>query len=122
MDTQIQQTTVSQQIRLPQDDPPINRLWRPLFAYQYVIVCLFDFMMFPLMTMIWSYYNGVQWGGWEPLTLKGSGLYHLAAGGVIGVSSYARGLDTALRNKLVAQLNMNSEEQLQNDTKSTGKK
>lgn len=59
--------------------------------------------------MIWAYYHGVQWPGWEPLTLKGSGLYHLAAGGVIGVSTYTRGIDTTLRNTLVAKLNMNGE-------------
>jgi hypothetical protein len=59
------------------------------------------------MTMLWAYFHGASWGGWEPLTLKGSGLYHLAAGGVIGVSTWTRGIDTALRNKLGASINTN---------------
>lgn len=65
--------------------------WRPLMATQYMIVCITDFIIFP---MLWS---GIQIQAhlpmtqWEPLTLKSTGLYHLAMGAIMGVAAWTRG-------------------------------
>ena len=68
----------------------IKNKWRPMMAWMYMIVCLFDFVVFPAG---WSWYLGelgqpiVQW---QPLTLQGAGFFHLAMGGVIGVTAWKR--------------------------------
>lgn len=66
--------------------------WRPAMAWMYLVVCLFDFIIAPVMwTGVQFYYHGpavaIQW---QPLTLIGGGLFHLAMGGVLGITSYGR--------------------------------
>jgi hypothetical protein len=68
----------------------INR-WRPAMAWQYLTVCLFDFMLAPIMLTIWSAYTGQPYQSWDPLTIRGAGLYHIAMGAVVGVTVWSRG-------------------------------
>ena len=37
---------------------------------------------------------------WDPLTLQGAGLYHIAMGAVLGVAAWTRGKEKIVRNKL----------------------
>lgn len=60
-------------------------------AYQYLVVCIFDFILFPLITMAYFYFTGGVYIPWFPLTLGESGFYHLAMGAVLGVSAWTRG-------------------------------
>ena len=60
-------------------------------AYQYLFVCLFDFIVFPLITILISTYANVDYIQWDPITLKESGFYHLAMGAIIGVAAWTRG-------------------------------
>jgi hypothetical protein len=75
---------------LPSNDW-ISAKWRPMMGWMYMTVCIFDFIIFP---MLWS---GTQVSihqtvtEWEPLTLKGSGLFHMAMGAVLGVAAWSRG-------------------------------
>lgn len=62
-------------------------------AWQYMMVCLFDFILAPLVLMIFSYVTNTGYIAWEPLTLKMSGYYHMAMGAIIGVSAWTRGLE-----------------------------
>lgn len=57
-------------------------------AWQYLFVCLFDFVLAPALQTI--FHTGMQW---EPLTLQGSGLYHMSMGAVIGAASWTRGVE-----------------------------
>lgn len=75
----------------------IKQYWRPLMAYQYLIVCLFDFIFFPLLTMALSKYTGIEYKPWDPLTLKESGYYHMAMGAVLGVAAWTRGYEKIKR-------------------------
>jgi hypothetical protein len=56
-----------------------------------MLVCTFDFVIAPV---LWSIVQALYKGGvnvqWQPLTLQGAGLFHLAMGAIIGVSSYGR--------------------------------
>ena len=66
--------------------------WRPAMAWMYLCVCSFDFIVAPILwTGVQLYYHGpataVQW---QPLTLQGGGLFHIAMGAVLGISSYGR--------------------------------
>ena len=69
----------------------MNSKWRPACGWMYIVVCLFDFMLAPI---LWSITQAVFHGGvnvqWQPLTLQGAGLFHVAMGAIIGVSAYGR--------------------------------
>jgi hypothetical protein len=69
----------------------MNSKWRPMMGWMYMLVCTMDFVMFPI---LWSLLQSVSHGSvnsqWQPLTLQGAGLFHIAMGAVIGVSAYGR--------------------------------
>lgn len=69
----------------------INKKWRPLMAFVYMITCTCDFVIFPV---LWSLLQALSHGQvtsqWQPLTLQGAGLYHIAMGAVLGVAAYGR--------------------------------
>jgi hypothetical protein len=65
-------------------------------AYQYFAVCLFDFIIFPALTMIVAKYTG-EYVQWNPITLKESGFYHMAMGAIVGVAAWTRGLEKVRR-------------------------
>lgn len=72
----------------------INKRWRPAMGWMYMAVCIFDFILFPIG------FTGVQFWEtqaandafrqWQPLTLQGAGLFHLAMGAVLGIAAYGR--------------------------------
>jgi len=57
----------------------------------YMLTCTFDFVIAPI---LWSILQAVQGGQvtnqWQPLTLQGAGLYHIAMGAVLGIAAYGR--------------------------------
>jgi hypothetical protein len=63
----------------------IKQYWRPAIAWQYLAVCIFDFIIFPATYM---YFSQQQW---NPITLKEGGFYHLAMAAIIGVAAWTRG-------------------------------
>lgn len=69
----------------------INRTWRPLMACQYMLVCIADFFLFPI---AWSalqvYASGSVTTPWQPITLQGAAVYHLAMGAILGIAAYGR--------------------------------
>jgi hypothetical protein len=69
----------------------INTKWRPAMGWLYMVTCFVDFVIFPI---LWSVLQTVQGGQvtsqWNPLTLQGAGLYHIAMGAVLGIAAYGR--------------------------------
>ena len=65
--------------------------WRPLSAYTYMLIVLFDFIVAPILWVAVHVYYNYPIIAYEPLTLKSGGMFHLAMGAVMGVSSYTRG-------------------------------
>lgn len=78
--------------RAVQQETWINTKWRPMMGYTYMITCITDFIIFPI---LWSLLQAISGGqvtaSWEPLTLKSGGLYHLAMGAVLGIAAWSRG-------------------------------
>ena len=73
----------------PQEDWMARR-WRPMMGWMYMVVCTFDFMVAPI---LWSVLQTVLHQTitqWNPLTLQGAGLFHVAMGAVLGVAAYGR--------------------------------
>lgn len=73
----------------------IQKKWRPMMAMMYMIVCIFDFILFPIGFTIVQFWeaNSVndQFRQWQPLTLIGAGLFHMAMGAVLGITAWSRG-------------------------------
>jgi hypothetical protein len=71
--------------------------WRPAIAWQYFVVCLFDFIIAPLLFAWLSHHTGAPYVQWDPLTLKESGFYHMSMGAIIGVAAWTRGQEKIKR-------------------------
>lgn len=69
----------------------INKKWRPAMGWIYMLTCTCDFVLFPV---LWSLLQALSKGQvtnqWQPLTLQGAGLYHIAMGAVLGIAAYGR--------------------------------
>ena len=72
----------------------MTKKWRPMMAIMYMICCLADFFLFPIMfTVVQFWETAVQndaFRQWVPITLQGGGLFHVAMGAVLGVAAYGR--------------------------------
>jgi hypothetical protein len=69
----------------------MNSKWRPMMGWMYMVVCFMDFVGFPVMwSLLQSIFHGNVSSQWQPLTLQGAGLFHIAMGAVIGISAYGR--------------------------------
>jgi len=69
----------------------INKKMRPMMGWIYMLTCTCDFVVFPV---LWSVLQAMSHGSvtsqWQPLTLQGAGLYHIAMGAVLGIAAYGR--------------------------------
>ena len=69
----------------------MNSKWRPAMGWMYMAVCSMDFVIFPIMwSLLQSLSHGQVTSQWQPLTLQGAGLFHIAMGGVLGLAAYGR--------------------------------
>ena len=69
----------------------MNSKWRPMMGWMYMSVCMCDFMLFPILwSLLQSLSNGMVNSQWQPLTLQGAGLFHIAMGAVLGIAAYGR--------------------------------
>lgn len=71
----------------------LARNWRPAMAWQYFAVCIFDFIVAPTLHTAAQFYSHQVITQWNPITLQGGALYHLAMAAIIGVYSYGRTLE-----------------------------
>ena len=69
----------------------MNSKWRPMMGWMYMVVCTCDFVIFPV---LWSLLHAVLHTAnmvqWNPLTLQGAGLFHIAMGAVLGIAAFGR--------------------------------
>ncbi|NBP16912.1 hypothetical protein EBU95_21450, partial [bacterium] len=69
----------------------MNSKWRPAMGWTYMGTCIFDFVLAPILwSLLQSVSNGSVQTQWQPLTLQGAGLYHIAMGAVLGIAAYGR--------------------------------
>ena len=65
--------------------------WRTSMGYLYMAVCAFDFIGFPILNGIMQYYSGIfPVTQWDPITLHGAGLFHVAMGAILGISAFTK--------------------------------
>lgn len=64
----------------------IKTQWRNAMAWVYMTICIFDFIVLPIVWL--SQQSAVQW---SPMTLEAAGTFHLAMAAVLGITSWSRG-------------------------------
>ena len=68
----------------------MNSKWRPMMGWIYMLTCITDFIIFPI---LWSMLQAAlkqPVTAWQPITLQGAGLFHLSMGAIIGVAAFGR--------------------------------
>ena len=75
-----------------------NNKWRPAMGWTYMVTCVMDFIVFPVAWNLLQASLGQPITQWNPLTLQGAGLYHMAMGAVVGVTAWQRSREKMARN------------------------
>ena len=79
-----------------QDEHWSKTYWRPAMGWLYMAICAFDFIIFPLLSIVLPIFKGIvgvdfPYTTWQPLTLSNGGLIHMAFGAILGVAAWTRG-------------------------------
>lgn len=62
-----------------------------------MITCVMDFIVFPVAWNLLQAALSQPITQWNPLTLQGAGLYHMAMGAVVGVTAWQRSQEKMAR-------------------------
>jgi hypothetical protein len=68
----------------------MNSKWRPMMGWMYMVVCMFDMIVFPILWSLLQTVTHTAITQWNPLTLQGAGLFHIAMGAVLGIAAFGR--------------------------------
>jgi hypothetical protein len=68
----------------------MNSKWRPMMGWMYMLVCTMDMVVFPVLWSLLQTTTGSPITQWNPLTLQGAGLFHIAMGAVLGIAAFGR--------------------------------
>jgi len=68
----------------------MNAKWRPMMGWMYMLVCTMDMVVFPVLWSLLQTMTHTQITQWQPLTLQGAGLFHIAMGAVLGIAAFGR--------------------------------
>jgi hypothetical protein len=72
------------------DEDWMQKKWRPAMGWMYMLVCMMDMVIFPVLWSILQAVTHTPITQWNPLTLQGAGLFHLAMGAVLGIAAFGR--------------------------------
>lgn len=67
--------------------------WRPVMGWIYALICLFDFVIAPSITLMVSAILKMDLPQWKSITLENGGMIHLAFAAILGVSAWTRGVE-----------------------------
>jgi len=68
----------------------MNTKWRPMMGWIYMVTCVTDFILFPVLWSILQAALKQPVTPWQPITLQGAGLFHLSMGAIIGIAAFGR--------------------------------
>lgn len=68
-------------------------------AWQYLVVCLFDFLFAPILTGWYAWFAKVPYEAWKPITMSEGGFYHMAMGAIVGITAWTRGNEKIARHQ-----------------------
>ena len=72
------------------DEDWMQKKWRPAMGWMYMLICTLDMGIFPILWAVVQTLNHQPLVQWNPLTLQGAGLFHIAMGAVLGISAFGR--------------------------------
>jgi len=72
------------------DEDWMQKKWRPAMGWMYMVVCMMDMVVFPVAWSLLQTVTHTPITQWNPLTLQGAGLFHLAMGAVLGIAAFGR--------------------------------
>jgi hypothetical protein len=91
--TDKQEQTMSEQVKSESEQKKedwMNSKWRPMMGWMYMLVCTMDMVVFPILWSLLQTTVGAGLTQWNPLTLQGAGLFHIAMGAVLGIAAFGR--------------------------------
>lgn len=108
---------IKEEVREEQTSFWMREYWRPLAAMVYLIICVFDFLVAPV---LWSILQlgdetGMVTEKWEPLTLGGGGLFHLSFGAILGVAAWTRGQEKVEQLHCDMELEKTNQDRVHNE-------
>ncbi len=68
----------------------MQNLWRPMMGWMYMLICVLDMAVFPVLWSLLQASMKMPITQWNPLTLQGAGLFHIAMGAVLGIAAFGR--------------------------------
>jgi len=75
---------------IKKDEDWMQKKWRPAMGWMYMVVCMMDMVIFPVAWSLLQTITHTPITQWNPLTLQGAGLFHLAMGAVLGIAAFGR--------------------------------
>ena len=81
---------MSEQIQEVKQEDWMQKRWRPAMGWMYMLTCIADFIIFPVLWSILQASLKQPVTQWNPLALQGAGLFHLAMGAVLGIAAWGR--------------------------------
>jgi hypothetical protein len=75
---------------IKKDEDWMQKKWRPAMGWMYMMICTLDMAIFPILWSILQASMGQPISQWNPLTLQGAGLFHIAMGAVLGIAAFGR--------------------------------
>jgi hypothetical protein len=72
------------------DEDWMQKKWRPAMGWMYMLVCMMDMVVFPIAWSLLQALTHTSITQWNPLTLQGAGLFHIAMGAVLGIAAFGR--------------------------------
>lgn len=87
----------------------LQKYWRPMMAVIYMIIIIFDFVIFPIFWSLIQVYGvtGMVSLQWSPMTLLSGGIFHAAMSAVLGVAAWTRGQEKIQRLRSEYEENTN---------------
>jgi len=77
-------------MEVKKDEDWMQKKWRPAMGWMYMLICLLDMAIFPVLWSLLQVFTKQPITQWSPLTLQGAGLFHLAMGAVLGIAAWGR--------------------------------
>ncbi len=72
------------------DEDWMQKKWRPAMGWMYMGICTLDMAVFPVLWAVLQMFQNTSITQWQPLTLQGAGLFHIAMGAVLGIAAFGR--------------------------------
>ena len=72
------------------DEDWMQKKWRPAMGWMYMGICTLDMAIFPVLWSVLQMFQNTTITQWQPLTLQGAGLFHIAMGAVLGIAAFGR--------------------------------